>query len=94
MTGYVIQVSNLKYLKIVFFGFAYAIAVFIAYLSWMIAFGFLEMNFLASIFQFVFYALAWTTLPLFVLTVYILITSLIKDSKISEALSRGIRMKE
>lgn len=92
MSGYILAVSNLKYLKFLCIGLAYAFAIFIAYFSWMISYAYLDMPFLSSILQFVFYALAILTLPLFILGVYLTIANLVRDSKISEALSRGFQV--
>jgi hypothetical protein len=92
MTGYVIAVSNLKYVKLICLGFAYIFAVFIVYLSWMLSFAYLDLGFLSSILHFIFIAMAWITLPFFILFCYFTIANLIRDSQISEALSRGFQV--
>lgn len=93
MTGYVIQVSNLKYLKLVFLGFSYLIALLISYYSWMVTYSYLEMQFMETIFQFIFYTLAVLTLPLFILFAYLTISNLVRDSQIGDYLSRGLHVK-
>lgn len=90
MTGYILAINNLKYLKLVMIGFAYIMAVFISYFSWMVCFAYLDMNFVSDIFRFIFYALAYTTLPLFILFTYLTITNLVRDSQIGDMLSRGL----
>ena len=49
MTGYVIAVSNIKYLKYLFLGFSYLCLVWISYFSWMIVYAYLDFNFLSNI---------------------------------------------
>lgn len=92
-TGYVIAVSNVKYLKIFSFTFSYLTALFISYFSWMVCYAYLDMDFMTKIFQFIFYFLAIATLPLFILLVYLLISNLVRDSKLNEMLSRGLNIK-
>lgn len=94
MSGYILAVSNIKYLKLVSLGVGYVFGVFVAYLCWMLTYAYLDMEFLSNIFRFIFTAMAVSTLPLFILFVYLTITNLIRDSKISEALTRGLRIRE
>jgi len=94
MTGYVLAVSNVKYLKLTCLGLAWIFWVFISYFSWMISFAFLDMTFLSNILHFIFYAMAALTLPLFILFVYLVIANLVRDSKISETLQRGFQVRE
>lgn len=89
MTGYVLAVSNIKYLKLTLLGLSYVVAVFIAYFSWMLSYAYLDMDFLSSILQFLFYGLAVLLVPIFILFVYLIIANLVRDSKIAEALQRG-----
>lgn len=93
MTGYILDVNNLKYVKILSMGFAYLVAMFMAYFSWMMCYAYLDMNFLTSIFQFIFYAQLIALLPLFIVTVYLLISNWVRDSKIADLLSRGLKTK-
>jgi hypothetical protein len=94
MTGYIIAVSNMKYLKMIFLGFAYMFAVFISYFAWMLCYSYLDFSFLSSIMQWVFYVLAILTLPLFILFAYLCIANLVRDSKIHEKLMLGFKVKE
>lgn len=92
MTGYILYVSNMKYLKMFLYAISYVMLVIISYYSWMISYSLLEMEFLTTILQFIFYFLAIATLPLFVLYTYLNITNLIRDSQVADALSRGLRI--
>lgn len=92
MTGYIIAVSNIKYLKIVFLGLAYLTIVFITYFTWMISYSFLNMTFMSDIFRFIFYFLAIATLPLFIFLTVIMIMNLVRDSKVKDMLMRGLRV--
>lgn len=92
MTGYIIAVSNLKYLKLLSLAFAYLVALFICFFSWNVSYNYLDISFITTIFQFLSIGLAVTLLPLFILGVYLCITNLIKDSKLSDYLSRGLKI--
>jgi hypothetical protein len=92
-TGYILAVSNLKYLKMFFLALSYVILVFISYFCWIISYGYLNLPFVASVMQFFFYTLAICTLPLFILYVYLNISNLLRDSKISEQLTRGLKVR-
>lgn len=93
MTGYVIAVSNLKYLKLVSLGLTYIFGMFIAYFAWMLSYAYLDMDFLSDILKFVFYFLVALALPLFILFVWTTITNLMRDSKVHELLYRGFKVK-
>lgn len=93
MTGYIIAVSNLKYLRLLFFALAYVLAIFLMYFSWMTSYAYLDMDFISSIFQFLFYALAILLLPMFIIGIYIAIANLTRDMALSDALSRGLTMR-
>lgn len=93
MTGYIIAVSNLKYLKLVSLFLAYLTAMILSYFSWMVSYAYLEMEFIGDIFRFLFYGEAILILPIFILFVFITIANLVKDNKIADGLTRGLRMK-
>jgi hypothetical protein len=93
MSGYILAVNNIKYLKMLFLALAYVVAVFISYLNWMISYSYLDMEFLSNILRFVFTFMAVLTLPLFILYTYLNIANLIRDSQIGDALLRGLRIK-
>lgn len=93
MSGYILAVSNLKYLKYFLLCLSYVFLVWISYFSWMIVYAFLDFEFLSNIFRFIFTALAITTLPLFILFTYLTIANLVRDSKIADSLMRGLRIR-
>ena len=93
MTGYIIAVSNIKYVKMLCLAFAYLVAIFIAYLSWMLSYAYLDMQFLADMFRILFYGELIALLPLFIIFTYILIANKVRDMKIGEMLSRGLKTK-
>jgi len=94
MTGYVIAVSNLKYLKLFCLALAYLVAIFIFFFSYNMSYAYLDMGFMTSIFQFMFYALLAALLPLFGVGIYVVLANLTRDAKIKEAMSRGFKIKE
>ena len=92
LTGYIIAVSNLKYLKYFMLSLAYLNLVWTSYLLWMINYAYLDFNFMTTIFKFFFYFLVATILPLFILVIYIVIANFIRDQKIADFLQRGLRV--
>jgi hypothetical protein len=93
MTGYVIAVSNMKYLKMLCLAFAYLSALFIVYYTWMLSYAYLDMAFMTSIFQTLFYAMAIAIVVLFPVMMFIIIANLVRDAKIRDLLSRGLDVK-
>lgn len=91
MTGYIIAVNNIKYLKLTFLGIAYAIAIFISYFAWMVTYSYLDMDFLINIFRGIFIMLMSLAVPLFIMFCYLTIANLVRDSKLTDMLSRGLR---
>jgi hypothetical protein len=93
MTGYVLAVSNLKYLKIFLFTIAYLSFTVMMYFGWSISFGYLDLQFLGDIFNFIFITLVVLILPLFVVGTFVVISNAVRDHKVGEALQRGLRIK-
>lgn len=93
MTGYVLAVSNLKYVKMLMICFSYLIFVLISYFAYIISYGYLDLNFLGSMFRFAFLFLVVMIFPLFIVGSYVVIANLIRDSKVGEMLYRGLRVK-
>lgn len=91
MTGYIIAVENLKYLKIFSLIFSYLIGLFIAFFSYSICYSYLDFPFLTTLTYFLFFGLAVGTLVFFPLMIYFLIANWVRDSKINELLSRGLK---
>lgn len=93
MTGYILAINNLKYVKLLCLSFAYLIAVFISFFSYSIARAYLDFDFLTSISYFAFIFLTGLILPFFIMMTYLLITNWVKDNKIHELLMRGLKVK-
>jgi hypothetical protein len=92
MTGYIIAVNNLKYLKIFSWVASYVMFMLIMYMSYLISYSFLDMEFLSNLFRFVFYIFLYGLLPGFILLTYFLIANAIRDYKLGDMLSRGFRI--
>src|SRR3990167_9239499 len=90
-TGYIIAIENLKYLKIFCWAMTYLVIMLIAYFSWMISIGYLEMDFLGNLFKFWFYGMLVVLLPSFIFGTFIVIANAVRDSQVGGALSRGLR---
>jgi len=93
MTGYIFALNNLKYLKYTLLGFAYTTLVWISYFIWMISYSFLDFGFLTDIFRVGFIFLTVLIFPLFILYTYIIIVNIVKDRKIGDMLTRGLRVR-
>jgi len=93
-TGYVIAVSNLKYLKIFCGTFTYLAGMFLFYFSWMLSLSYTEFGFASTILQFIFYGLSFAILPLFIILAFVLIANIVRDSKIGDFLLRGFNVNE
>lgn len=94
MTGYIIALENLKYLKIFCWCAVYLTFMLIMYFSYIICYAFLSMAFLTSLFNIVFTIMAWGCLLFFPLMVFILIANAIRDNQVGKALTGGFRIKE
>lgn len=90
LTGYIIAVSNLKYVKTFLMGLSYLIVTWISYFIWMITDALIDFGFVSSIFKIIFYALAISTFPLFILYIYFTIANFVRDKDIKDLLLRGI----
>ena len=89
MTGFILAVSNKKYLKYFMFALSWIVLLWITYYTWMISYTFMQMQFVSDTLHFIFIAMAIITFPAFILYCYFNIANLVRDSKISEQLSRG-----
>ena len=89
MTGYILSVSTKKYLKYFMFALAWITLLWITYYTWMISYTFMQMQFVSDTLHFIFISMAVITFPAFILYCYFNIANLVRDSKISEQLSRG-----
>ena len=93
MTGYIIAVSNMKYVKSFMLAVSYLLLFLIVYFAYIISYGYLDLDFLGSLFYFLFYFMAVLMLPLFIIGVYVVIANVIRDNKIGDMLQRGLRVK-
>jgi len=93
MTGYIISLNNLKYLKYVILGFAYLTLVWISYYAWMLVYAYLDFDFLTNLFRFIFIFLVVLIFPIFIIGIYIIIANMIRDSKVWDSLQRGLRVR-
>jgi hypothetical protein len=94
MTGYILAVNNLKYFKMICLGFAYLIALFIVYFSWAMSYSFLDLDFVTTILRMIMTIQLVLVLPLFILFTYLTLANAIRDSKIQDLLSRGLRVRD
>lgn len=93
MTGYILATSNLKYLKMFIISLAYLTLMVVLYFVYIISYGYLDMDFLGNLFYFGFIFMVVLILPLFIVGVFIIGANIVKDSKISDTLSRGVRIR-
>ena len=93
MTGYVIAVSNIKYVKIFMYATSYLLLMLMMYFGWTISYGYLDLEFLGGLFNFIFYAMVIALLPLFIVGMYVVIANKVKDSQVADYLLRGLHVK-
>lgn len=91
MTGYIIAVSNIKYLKVFLISCSYLLLLLMVYFGYLISYGYLDLDFLGSMFRFGYISMVVLILPLFIVGTYIVIANWVRDSKVSDMLSRGLR---
>lgn len=94
MTGYIIAVSNVKYIKMLAFGIAYIMLMLIFYFMWMISYSFLNMDFITNLSKIAFYTFAWGCVIFFPLLIYFSIANAVRDHKVADMLQRGFRVKD
>ena len=93
MTGYIIALENLKYLKFFCIMFAYLVALFITFFSYSVCYSYLDFPFLTSLTYFLFYGMLVCTLVFFPIMIYLLISNWIHDQKVWDGISRGLHIK-
>ena len=94
MTGYVLAVSNMKYIKMFFICISYLMFMLMCYFGWMISYGYLDMDFLGTLFNFAFYLMVYLLVPFVIVGLYVVIANLVHDAKLSEMLGRGLKVRE
>jgi hypothetical protein len=93
MTGYILAVENLKYVKYFAFMFAYLVGLFLAFFSYTVSYSYLDFPFITSLTYFIFYGMAACTLIFFPLMIYFMITAWMQDTKVSDLLNRGLKVR-
>lgn len=91
MYGYIIAISNLKYVKMVLFGLAYLALLFIMFFIYNMCYAYLSFGFVTSIFYTIFIAMTIILVPFYALLIYFAIVNLVKDNNIQDFLSRGLK---
>lgn len=94
MTGYIIAVENLKYLKYLSFALSYLLLMLMFYFGWAISYGYLDMSFLGDLFNFGFYVLVAALVPLFIVCIFVIIANLVRDAQIVKMINRGLNVRE
>lgn len=88
--GYIIQVNDLKYLKLFLWFFSYGIAIWITFMAWNLSLAFLKFDLTTSLFEYLFKFLTALALPVLILTMIVAFVNLAESKKIREALERGL----
>ena len=92
-TGYIIAISNMKYVKIFCYCFAYLGFIVITFMGYQMCYAFLTMPLLAQVLYIVWWIEMALVIPLFIVGLYILIANWIRDNKLADGLQRGFRIK-
>jgi hypothetical protein len=90
--GQLVRISYKKHLKILFSALAYTTCTWLAYVSWNISLGYLELENVAYFFRFIFITLLSFALPISIFFMAIFIISFINDLKIQKMIERGISL--
>jgi hypothetical protein len=93
MSGYILAVSNLKYLKYLFLCLSYLMALVIVYFFYEFSYSYLDLQVMTTILNFIFKTMLVLIVPLFILFVYLCIANIIRDNEIGDYLMRGLRIK-
>jgi hypothetical protein len=93
LTGYILSVNNLKYVKLFSLIFSYIILLVLVFFSYSVSYSYLDLGFLTTLFYDWFIFMAFGSFIFFPVMVYFIVANWIKDVKIGEYLSRGLRVK-
>lgn len=91
MTGYVIAVENLKYLKIFCFYIAALMLIVVIYFGLAIS-RYLDLGFLVTLLRLAFVLSLAIGVATFIVGTFVLFANLVRDSNIKELLERGLRV--
>lgn len=73
-----------------FIGMAYLTAMLLMYFSWMLSYAYLDINFMATIFQTLFTIMAYGCLAFFPIMIFLVIANWVHDTKVVDSLTRGL----
>lgn len=93
MTGYIISVSLIKYVKYFLLFFAYLAFIVVTYTAWQISFAYLAIGIFASMLYFLFIFEIAALLPVAIIFIYVLVANMVRDSNVGEALTSGLRLR-
>lgn len=93
MTGYIIALNNLKYVKLFCYALSYLTLTVIFYFSYILSYAFLELGFVSDLLRFGFYFMLALLVPMFIVGLYILIANAVRDHQVAEQLTGGLRIK-
>ena len=91
--GYLININDMKYVKIILFFFMYALLIWLSFLGMAVNNNFLYFDLGTNMFENIFYVLTAGIYPLILGLVAIGIISYINDKKLEEVFTRGLRTK-
>ena len=91
--GKIINMNNLRYVKLFLWFMNYVILIWITFLMWNITDGFLNFNVASAFFQVVFKALLGFMFPIIAITFVTMVINLVLDKKLRKKISRGARFR-
>jgi len=89
----VIRINWKKYLKVFAIVMSYMFLIWVAYLSWNLAFGYLYLDSLAKFFNWIFVLLMALALPIFITVIIFFTVIYLQDKKIQTFIERGLKYK-
>jgi len=91
--GSVLNINNMKYIKVMFFVFCYLEFLFLVSIARNITVGFLSLNGMGAFFNIVFIILLALLLPLFPLIIWFTVVLWLADQRTQQMLERGLPVK-
>lgn len=88
-TGFMIGINWMKYAKIFCIAFSYLSFMIITYTVFILSSAYLNLNFVSSLFQSLFYTEVWLILPIACIIIIITIARLINDIKLDKMINGG-----
>lgn len=90
MTGYIIATSNIKYVKLFSWAISYLMLMLMFYFGWAVSYGYLDLDFIGNLCDWIFKVMAYGCFIFFPLIIYFAFANAIRDTKINEMISRGL----